>query len=402
MDFNLKKINLQKGKKKKGKKLWTFVFLVVAIFVLWIVWSALSSTSSTSVFNFISKIAPYPLKSTDDRVNILLLGNAGGTHDGPSLTDSIIVASYSLKTNNVLLISIPRDLWIDSAKAKVNAIYEYGERKERGLDFAKENLEEVLGFPIHYGVRLDFSGFAKAIDIVGGLEIEVPKTFDDYLYPIEGKEDDLCGHEEKEIELTEEGIKALNLPSPLPTGMWFSSPAPTPGKRKVLVDLAGKIATSSAAFTCRFEHISFKKGKTLMDGEVALKFVRSRMGTNGEGSDFARSRRQQFILQSFRSQALSIETLSNPKKITSLIATLGDSIETDIPIERFLDFYNLSKKQGSVESLVLGDLGDGKSILITPSFEDYGGAFVLVPKDNDVSLIHKFLKEKFNEDINSK
>ena len=41
-----------------------------------------------------------PLKSTDDRVNILLLGMAGGTHDGPDLTDTIIIASLNLKTKN--------------------------------------------------------------------------------------------------------------------------------------------------------------------------------------------------------------------------------------------------------------------------------------------------------------
>ena len=66
----------------------------------------------------------------------------------------------------------------------------------------------------------------------------------------------------------------------------------SPGKVKALVDKEGKIATASATaivysdnqvfklFPCRFEHLSFQKGLTHMDGETALKFVRSRHGTN--------------------------------------------------------------------------------------------------------------------------
>lgn len=380
------------------KKYQRVLFLASLIIALTIIWSLLTSTSS--VFQFV--FPGSSLKSTDNRVNVLLLGNAGGRHDGPYLTDSIIVASYHLKNHRVTLVSIPRDLWIEGARAKVNTLYEIGQRKEEGLKYAKDKIDDILGIPIHYGVRLDFSGFERAIDLVGGVRVDIPKTFDDYNFPIEGKEEDLCGLAEKEVELTEEQVKALNVSeeklnpiSPQPT----FSPKEENRKRKyrVLVDSKDKIATEAADFACRFEHIHFEKGETKMDGVTALKFVRSRMGTNGEGSDFARSRRQQFLLQAFRDQALSLKTLTNPKTISELLPTLGKSIETDIPAERYLDFYNLTKKVEGVVSLVLGDLGQGKSILVVPPPSDYG-SYVLVPPNKDYSLVKNFIREKLAGD----
>lgn len=401
-DHNFRKVNFAHSRSRKGfsKKI-NFILALFSIFVIGIfLWSLKSQT--TSVFNYAvpAVFQTNPLKSTDDRVNVLLLGNAGGTHDGAELTDSIIVASYNLKTNKATLISIPRDLWVSETRSKINALFEIGELKKNGangLKFAEGKIDDLVGLPIHYGVRIDFDGFARAIDHVEGVDVDVPKTFDDYLYPITGKEKDLCGLTEKEVELTEEQIKALNLPP--------DKQILKPGKNehgsttyKVLVDVTDKIATSSADFSCRFEHLHFDKGPMHMDGTIALKFVRSRQGTNGEGSDFARSRRQQLVLQAFRSKALSIKTLTNPKTVLDLVQTFGLSFETDIPADKYLEFYNLSKKMGSVNNIVLGDLGPGKSILITPPPTDYGGAYVLTPPNDDFSRVHEFIKSELNKD----
>lgn len=367
---------------KKIKAIFIVIFLL--IFSLFVFSSGNSDPSSFN-YNFPRVFSGDQIKSTDGRVNVLLLGNAGGKHDGPSLTDSIIVASYHLKTHQVMLISIPRDLWVDSTRTKINAVYEIGERPNNGGDglaFAKDKIDDLLGIPIHYGVRIDFAGFAKAIDQVGGVDVEVPKTFDDYNYPITGKEDDLCGLTEKEIDLSEEDAKKYNLPK---------------GKQKVFVDSADKIATDEASFGCRYEHIHYDKGRAHLTGEDALKFVRSRHGTNGEGSDFARSKRQQLVIQSFRDKALSVQTLFNLPKVTGLISTFGRSFETDIPNDKLLDFYNLAKKVESTQSLVLGDLGSGKSILTIPPPSEYGGAFVLAPPGGDFEIIKQFLKNELDK-----
>lgn len=390
MDYeNLVHLNLSKPARRNFFKKYRFLLLIASILIITtIIWSFLTSTSS--VFNFaIAQINP--LKSTDLRVNILMLGNAGGKHDGPYLTDSIIIASYHLKSKKTTLISVPRDLWIDGTQTKVNTVYIYGQQKSgNGLKVAEDEIDNILGIPIHYGVRIDFRGFIKAVDLVEGVDIEIPNTFDDFNYPIEGKENDLCGLLEKEVELSEEQISALNLRD--------DHIRLKPGLNKVLVDSADKIATESADFACRFEHISFKKGKTHLDGETALKFVRSRMGTNGEGSDFARSRRQQIVLQAFRSKVLSLETLFNPAKIKGLIDAFGESFETDIPIERSLDFLKLVRNSENVSNIVLGDLGGGKSVLMVPPPSQYGGAFVLIPPGNDFSAIKDYIKQRLLED----
>ncbi|MBI2338364.1 LCP family protein, partial [Candidatus Daviesbacteria bacterium] len=108
------------------------------------------------------------LKSTAGQVNVLLLGTAGGVHDGPNLTDTIMVASYNLKTNQVYLVSIPRDLWLPALQGKANAVYQIGLSQNNGLGLTKTVMGNILGLPIHYALRIDFKGFADAVDILGG------------------------------------------------------------------------------------------------------------------------------------------------------------------------------------------------------------------------------------------
>lgn len=372
------------GKQNASVKI--VVLLIVLGIILYAVWWFFTSSGSGGIEMVFNR---NKIKEDNGRVNVLLLGNAGGKHAGASLTDSIIVASYDLKTNKATLFSIPRDLWLDNAGAKVNTVYQAGKKQTgNGLKYAEEKIGEIIGLPIRYGVRVDFNGFSKAIDLVEGIDVEVPKTFDDYNYPIEGKEEDLCGLTEKEVELTAEQFKSLKLPLDTPT-----QPGSEEGKKKykVLVGLSEKIATESADFACRFEHIHFDAGKAKMDGTTALKFVRSRTGTNGEGSDYARSRRQQLVLDAFRSKILSLETLLDPPKLFGLAMTFGESFETDIEKERFLDFYKLSKKLEGTEHIVLGDLGKGQSVFVVGAPGKYG-AFVLVPKNDDWETISDFVK----------
>lgn len=379
--------------KKVLKKLIPVVLVIAVLTSLAIFLTTLSG--STSVVSYI--LSPNNLKSTDNRINILLLGIAGGTHDGSSLTDTSIVASYDLKTNQVNLFSIPRDLWLPALKSKANAVYQVGLSQSNGLGLSEVIFGNVLGIPIHYSLRADFRGFVQAIDAIDGIAVAVEKSFDDYLYPIQGKENDLCGNEEKEMDFNEEEARKLNI---------------EPGKRKVLILADGQIATDSAEenkgvkyFSCRYEHISFDKGQMEMNGAIALSFVRSRHGTNEEGSDFARSKRQQKVLEAVKSKILSVETLASPQKITDLIKALGKSIDTDISIKEALEFYKLSKKLEKLNNFVLDDspkigLPDGrKSLLIHPPSSDYGGAYVLISQDDDFSYIQGYVRKVLSGEI---
>lgn len=382
MDFDIRKINIHQTSKKHPLKRKRVIFSILSVLVILFVGAWLWSVTGSPGANYVFSKIGFPEKKEETRLNILLLGNAGGKHDGPYLTDTIVVASIDKVNKKATLISVPRDLWVETLQAKVNTAYEKGLKDDKGLDLAKETLSSVVGLPIHFGVRVDFSGFSKAVDLVEGIDVEVEKTFDDYNYPVSGKENDPCDLKEEEVELSEEDAAALKVSA---------------GKKKVWVRLDGTVATQSADFACRFEHISFKKGTTHLDGETALKFVRSRMGTNGEGSDFARSRRQQLVIDAFKSKVLSLGTLANPQKVFSLIDTFGKSFETDIPNEKFLEFYNLANSIVSTQSIVLGDLGEGKSAFIIPSPNNYYGAFVVIPPNNDFSSVHYLVKVAIGE-----
>jgi polyisoprenyl-teichoic acid--peptidoglycan teichoic acid transferase len=383
---NLPYVSPKKKTFPKGK----ILLVLLGVFVIFFLIKSFSSSPGIVNPHFKLPFQKSAVNSTDDRVNILLLGNGGGKHDGAQLTDSIIVASYNLKTKKVVLISIPRDLWLDKPKLKINALYEKGD--EDRLRFAEDKIDDILGIPIHYGIRLDFAGFAKAVDTVGGVDVNVERTFDDYMYPIEGKENDLCDNKEETVTLNEDQIKALNLP---PDQKDFK---PNVAK-KVIIDPSGKIATDSGKidFNCRFEHIHYDKGINHLDGTTALKYVRSRHALGPEGSDFARSKRQQRVIEAFREKALSLETLVNPGKITSLISAFGQSFETDIPPTAYLELYNMFKNIAKTDSIVLGQLDDGTSLLINPPPSDYGGAWVLIPPKNDFTQIQQYLGQKITE-----
>ncbi len=285
------------------------------------------------------------LRQKNGRTNILLLG-LEGNGDEENLTDSLIFVSVKLENNKVMLISIPRDLWVPSMKAKVNTAYHYGEKKKPGggLILAKASVEETLGQPVHYVVCLDFDGFKRAVDLLGGVEIEVERTFDDYKYPIPGKED--------------------------------AYPEST-----------------------RYEHLHFDTGEQLMDGERALKYVRSRYAQGPEGSDFARSARQQRFLLAFKKKVLSRETFLNPKKIVELVKTFGDSVDMDIPLEAYAPFLKLflEVKQANIKKAILnsGEGGNG-GVLYEPETEEYDDQFVLMPKNDDWKVVKDYVVSLLN------
>jgi LCP family protein required for cell wall assembly len=306
------------------------------------------------------------LKSTNGKTNFLILGidkrsNVPYTYVGPNgeqerngfLSDTVIVASVDLETKKTSLISIPRDTWVSvpewknfpASEGKINSTYSLGDAYSYtggGLKLAEKVVTKHLGIPIHYGVRVDFESFKKTIDTLGGIDITVEKTFDDYKYPVEGKEIANC---------------------------------------------------SGGGFYCRFEHIHFDKGKTHMDGATALKYARSRSGTNGEGSDFARARRQQKVIQATMKKALSIKNLLDPIKVNRLFRDFGETVETDFDVASVPALIRLAKEVDyqNMKTLVL-DPSSG--LMHTPNPGLYGGAYVIVPKNSwdEVRLrVKKFL-----------
>ena len=284
------------------------------------------------------------LNSYQDRTNILLLGTAGGNHPGADLTDSIMLISINLKTADTVIVSLPRDIWVKSLSAKLNTAYYFGQLKQPqgGLILAKSAVSEIINQPVHYTVLLDFSGFQKAIDIVGGLDLYVPHAFIDEKYPIPGKE-------------------------------------------------------SIEPVSDRFQTISFQSGDQHFDGTTALKYVRSRNAQGEEGTDYARAQRQQRTILAFKTKLLSLKTLLNFQKLKSLNQTFKDSVKTDISSSAYIDLAKLALKvnQNQIRTGVINqgsDIEDIPPLLYNPPVSLYG-QWVLLPVNNDWDSLHQYIEE---------
>lgn len=124
----------------------------------------------------------------DGRINILLLGIGGKGWDGPYLSDTMMVVSIDPNTKKVAMLSVPRDLYVKIPNygwSKINAADAIGEQAGAGKGplLSRTVIQNVLGIPIHYYARVDFSGFKQAINTVGGVDINVPKSLYDPYYP---------------------------------------------------------------------------------------------------------------------------------------------------------------------------------------------------------------------------
>lgn len=128
---------------------------------------------------------------SEDRVNILLLGIGGEGHDGPNLSDTIIVASLKPSTGEAAMLSIPRDLFVQIegyGQNKINSAYAFGEElgyPGGGAQLATKTIEQVTGLKIPYYAVVDFKGFEKIVDDLGGLDVTIPRAFYDNLHKIQ-------------------------------------------------------------------------------------------------------------------------------------------------------------------------------------------------------------------------
>lgn len=121
------------------------------------------------------------------RINILLLGAAGQGKPGTNLTDTVMVASLNLKEKKVALISLPRDLYVripgTNRSAKINTLYQYGISSGANMETPLEAVSEITGLALHYYLVLDFEGFEKVIDALGGINVMVERDIYDTRYP---------------------------------------------------------------------------------------------------------------------------------------------------------------------------------------------------------------------------
>lgn len=360
-----------------------FIFLLLAIgggaFYLWFhgvtqkIFVEKKITASQEIPRTISQYL-----SAKTPFNIVLLGYGGGNHDGAYLTDSIMLVHIDPKAQKIFLVSIPRDSWVkiptdgsNGIHAKINAAYEVGMddadypnklpqfKSTSGIgNVAEYVISQVTGMPINNYVGMDFSGFEKTINTLGGVAVDVKIAFTDYQYPIAGKEDDTCGHSADEIKtFTATDSAEMDLPT---------------------------------FFPCRYQVLHFDIGLQQMDGARALSYVRSRHSAE-DGTDFGRAQRQRNLLVAVKQRIFSAGFIP---QIIPFMTSLGDDFKTDLTMD---DVRTLLQNAPALDTYKITTLAltDQNYLMDTVSSD---GQDILAPDAgiDNWSAVHTWLADEFS------
>ena len=225
--------------------------------------------------------------ATQGYKNLLILGVDTLETRGNStpLTDSIILTSINLKTGQISLLPLPRDLWSEAYQTRINALYTYGLERypDNPEQFSQEVISEMTNLEIHHTLVISMESVAEIIDLVGGVEINVEEGFIDPEFP------------RTDVDVTTE-TDPDNL----------------------------------------YETVEFKTGLQKMDGSTALKYIRSRHGNNNQNTDDSRSLRQQTVIQSLAVRLLNKDILLNAQKSGQLYRYYLDNFNDDLPLTELI------------------------------------------------------------------
>ncbi len=295
-----------------------------------------------------------PAQDANGQTNILLLGVGDENHDGADLTDTMIIASIDpLHTQSAVLLSLPRDLFMDTnrrlASGRINAVYanekyrlkrdglSEEEASQQALRAVADEIGEKVGLTIHGVLKTDFTAFTNVVDALGGVDIEVAEKLTDYTYPLaEGR--------------------------------------------------VGKFTIDA--------------GLQHLDGETALRYARSRHST----SDFDRSARQQQLITAVATKVRAMGRLDQVGFLLSLNKHLAGHVETTMSTEELLGIAQIASEL-SMDHVITNQInftaGSDYSqaaaggFVFPPPREDFGGASILLPTSipghtNDWSQILTF------------
>lgn len=320
---------------------WGAILIIIAIYVvLKVMFAAYAFVSNFDPKSLVFSLGEELRQDENGYTNMVLLGDGGHVRDGADLIDTIMIASIDYKGNAVSLISIPRDYYVDSESViwngKINELYRNHKNQldeEERFELFKTVTGELTGLDIHYYARINFNAFVEVVDSLGGITVDVEETIYDPYYPNE----------------TDDGYTIFEI----------------------------------------------EKGPQELDGETALKFVRSRKTT----SDFDRAARQQKVLESIRSKALSKDILTSPSALKDIYEAVSDNMNTDMTLREMIElakFGNQFDRNHLITKVIHDDPGQDGGFLYTPERELYNGLFVLVPFGDDFELIHKYCDLIFN------
>jgi LCP family protein required for cell wall assembly len=212
-----------------------------------------------------------PPLTNNETINFLLIGS--DKRPGSSYrTDTMVIAVVWPKEGQVSLISIPRDLWIyipTVGMQRINTAYQSGEiygYVGGGPGLLKDTIAYNFGIRIDHTAMVDFDGFRRIVDTLGGVEVPISCAFTDW-------------------RLIDPSYDPEN-----ENNWWLFTVGP---------------------------------GQVHMDGDLALWYARSRLRSN----DFDRGRRQQEVLRTIFAKALQTNTFS---KIPQLYNDFSSTVVTDL------------------------------------------------------------------------
>lgn len=329
----------QRSKPRPRRFLKAVAILLVLVVLAGVVSTAWKATTFASAISTQSPLSTHLIFGGDNagRVNVLVLGYGGGDHPGAYLTDSMLLLSLNTKSGKTTEISIPRDLWVqlppDSGSyAKINSAYSYGRDQggpKGGGEMAVLKASQVLGMPVSYWLTIDFQGFRDLMDALGGVDVDVERAF---------------------------------------TARYPANDDPSVDASWITVD--------------------FKVGTQHMNGEQAIRYARARYSDDPqEGTDFARSRRQQRLIQAILRSAKS--PLSWPRAY-GVMDALSQNIYTNLSP---LDLAN------TLRSL---DLSGGQQIILDDSnalesATSSDGQYILLPRNGDWAGLQRYVQQQLGE-----
>lgn len=252
-----------------------------------------------------------PVLDTAEVITFLLLGS--DTRGTSSFrTDTLLIVILRPIDGQVSLISIPRDLWVNIPTVgmqRINTAYpsgEYGDYPGGGPGLLKDTILYNLGLQIDHFAMVDFDGFRKLVDTIGGIDVPVYCPYTDWrmLDPSYDPEDE---------------------------NSWF-------------LYTAGP-------------------GLLHMDGDLALWYARSRKHSD----DFDRGRRQQEVIRAIYSQSMRAQLLP---RLPELYADLSSSFVTDLGLADILKLSPMALHMTGANIRSFYISGDMVSSWITPGGAD--------------------------------
>lgn len=263
------------------------------------------------------------------RTNILLIGIPGEPWPAPYLTDSIQVVSVDPGNQKILITAIPRDLLVKIPGSTYETRINALYSLENDPSLISRKVKEVTGLDVQYYVVIDLQSLQKIIDVLGGVDINVKSPLYDPKFPTISR-----------------GYEVFSIPS----------------------------------------------GPQHLDGETAMKYMRSR---HQESGDFGRIKRQQQVIKALKKKIIELNILKDFLTITNLFKEFNG--ETNFSLKELRALISLAIKLSSEEiQYFIIDAGRSDSLLL------YGEtilgnrpASVLWPKEGKFE--YKTIRRKISE-----